>query len=79
MIYYTVYNGEINCLISVVYLGIKRGIFSGSVSLYIFINIHCKNRLVKITNVLDSTVARDANNYDFIGHTGCHVCMMNYN
>ena len=38
--------------------------------------MHSKNRIIKITNVLVSTVAR-IQNYNLIGHTGCcYDCMV---
>ena len=37
---------------------------------------HCKNKIVKITNLLVSTVVRDSGNYNLIGHVGCCVCMV---
>ena len=38
--------------------------------------LHCKNRIVKITNVLVCIDCKDAN-YNLIGHTGCcYDCMI---
>ena len=33
-------------------------------------NVHCKNYIVKITNLLVSTVARNSINFNVVGHTG---------
>ena len=37
---------------------------------------HCKNKIVKITNLLVSIVARNNANYNLIGYTGCYDCMI---
>ena len=35
-------------------------------------SIHCKNKIVKITNLLVSTVARNNLNCNLIGRVGCY-------
>ena len=42
-------------------------------------NIHCKNKIVKITNSLVSTVARNNGNCNLISRVGCYDCMVTYN
>ena len=42
-------------------------------------SIHCKNKIVKITNLLVSTVARNSGNCNLIGHVGCYGYTCNYN
>ena len=39
-------------------------------------NVHCKNEIVKMTNLLVSTVARNSN---LICHVGCYEYTRNYN
>ena len=34
--------------------------------------MHCKNKIVKITNLLVSTVARYSGNFNLIGRLGCY-------
>ena len=40
---------------------------------------HCKNKIVKITNLLVSTVARNSGNCNIIGRVGCYGYTCNYN
>ena len=40
--------------------------------------MHCKNKIVKITNLLASTVARNSGNCNLIGCVGCYDCMVIY-
>ena len=46
------------------------------VCIIICMYIHCENKIVKITNLLVSTVARNSGNCNLIGRVG-HIC--NYN
>ena len=39
-------------------------------------NLHCKNKIVKITKLLVNTVARNSGNCNLIGHVGCHYCIV---
>ena len=43
--------------------------------------VNCKNKIVKITNLLVSTVAklRNSGNCSLIGHVGCYGYTCNYN
>ena len=41
-----------------------------------YVTLHCKNKIVKITNLLVGTVARNSN---LIGHVGCYGYTCNYN
>ena len=41
--------------------------------------VHCKNRIVKITNLLVSTVARNGGNCYLIGRVDCYGGIRNYN
>ena len=40
--------------------------------------IHCKNKIVKITNLLVSTVERNSGHCNLIGRVGCYDCMVTY-
>ena len=40
---------------------------------------HCKNKIVKITHLLVSTVARNSGNCYLIGHVDCYGYTYNYN
>ena len=42
------------------------------------LRLHCKNKIVKITNLLVSTVARNSVNRNLIGCVGCHDYMVTY-
>ena len=46
---------------------------------FILVVVHCKNKIVKITNTFVSTVARNSRNCNLISHAGCYDCMMTYN
>ena len=39
--------------------------------MYVQFQLHCKNRIVKITNLLVSTVTRNSGNCNLIGCVGC--------
>ena len=39
---------------------------------FVFISVHSKNKIVKITNLLVSTVARNNLNCNLIGRVGCY-------
>ena len=52
----------------------KHGFLRDSHILY-----HCKNKIVKITNLLVSTVARNSGNSNLIGCVGCYGYACNYN
>ena len=42
--------------------------------------LHCKNKIiVKVTNLLVSTVAKNSENCNFIGRVGCYGYTCNYN
>ena len=41
--------------------------------------IHCKNKIVKITNSFVSIVARNNGNCNLIGRVGCYGYTCNYN
>ena len=41
--------------------------------------LHCKIKIVKITNLLVSTVARNNGNCNLIGRIGCYGYTCNYN
>ena len=43
-----------------------------NIYMYIIIYTHCKNKIVKITNLLVSTVARNNGDCNLIGHVGCY-------
>ena len=45
----------------------------------IILYIHCKNKIVKITNSFVSTVARNNGNCNLISHVGSYDCMVTYN
>ena len=40
--------------------------------------LHCKSKIVKIANLLVSTVVRNGGNCNLIGHVGCFDCMVTY-
>ena len=40
--------------------------------------LHCKNKIIKITNLLVSTVTRNSRICNLISHVGCYDCMVIY-
>ena len=41
-------------------------------------SLYCKSKIVKITDLLVSTVASNSGNINLIGCVGCYVCMVIY-
>ena len=54
-------------------------IYRASLYQHVAMMLHCKNKIVKITNLLVSTVARNSGNCNLIGHVGCYGHTCNYN
>ena len=48
------------------------------VIVHIYILLHCKNKIVKITNLLINTVARNSGNCNLIGSVDCYDRMVTY-
>ena len=40
--------------------------------------VKCKSKIVKIANLLVSTVVRNGGNCNLIGHVGCFDCIVTY-
>ena len=47
--------------------------------IYIIIYIYCKNKIVKLTNLLVSTVARNSGSCNLFGRVDCYGYTCNYN